>query len=562
MRILDEDYYVKNFHEDLENGRIQAYFQPIYRAITEKVLCVESLARWITPEGALIAPDDFIPVLEKNDLIYELDMEVLRQVCALYRELKERGTPVYAFTINFSRYDFRHEELFDKIISTLDMYDVPHEAIKLEITESIMLHDITNSKRLFKKFSDAGFSVWLDDFGSGYSSLNMLQSYSFDVIKFDMLFIRNLSDKGREVLASLISMSKSLGIHTLTEGVETEEQKDFLVAAGCEALQGFYYSRPVSKDDLLALIDKQPDILESQEDKSYWDRIGHLNFLSPSPLIDFAERSMKGARVQERISRFDNSIALLECSQNSFHYVYASDEYKKRVRELGFDSIEKLENALSNRRSYQYLMIRKLILDAVTQGTVQTIEHVNRDVYFRLSVQYLSRREGWVMMGVRLNTFDSEREVRTAQEMLNYGSALFSTYELVVLFYPDRNVVSRLYTANDLPIYDQEGSIEGSLAKFCQAEIDPADQERYMQFLNFKTMTARIDASPKNFIQGVFRTRWESASGKWYTARVTQIPTISEKAYLLTFQNIQGDVNRWLDMFVREHPGMLESARF
>ena len=80
MRILDEDYYVKNFHEDLENGRIQAYFQPIYRAITEKVLCVESLARWITPEGALIAPDDFIPVLEKNDLIYELDMEVLRQV--------------------------------------------------------------------------------------------------------------------------------------------------------------------------------------------------------------------------------------------------------------------------------------------------------------------------------------------------------------------------------------------------------------------------------------------------------------------------------------------------
>ena len=558
MGHTDEAYLVDHFHEAVENGRIQAYFQPIFRSYTGKIFCAETLARWFTPDGTMLPPDDFISALERNGLIYELDMEILRQACALYKDLRDRGTPLYSFSVNLSRKDFGNTDLFERVITTLKKYDVPHEAIKLEITESHMLEDTETFERIFRHFSEAGLSVWLDDFGSGYSSLNVLQNYSFDVIKFDILFLRNLSIKGRELLASLISMAKTLGIHTLAEGVETKEQKEFLKALGCEAQQGFYYSRPIPKENLIALINSQPDILETREDKIYWDQIGRLNFLSPNPLKDFSKLKETGEKTDPALGGYDNSVALMECSQTEFNYVYATAGYREQVRELGFDTLDGLEQAFSNQRSYQFLMIRKLILDAIQQGTVQTVEYVNKDVYYRLSVQALSRKKGWVMLAVHLVTFDSEQEVKTARDMLNYGSALFSTHELVVLIFPDSNRSARLYTAIDLPIYDHEDSITGSVEKFCEAEVEPVDQSRYLQFMDFNTMKKRIEASPKKFIQNYFRMRWGEETHNWHTARVTEITTYSETAYLLTIQSVQGNGKHMLDVVANEHPELLE----
>ena len=559
MGHTEEVYLVNHFHEAIENGLIQAYFQPIYRSFTGKILCAESLARWFDSDGKMFSPAFFIPVLEENNLIFELDMEILRQACALYKELLLRGTPLSSFSVNLSRQDFQHEELFEKVTDTLRRYDVPHEAIKLEITESHMLEDTDTFEKIFRQFIDARFSVWLDDFGSGYSSLNVLHSYSFDVIKFDMLFLRNLSVKGRDLLASMVSMAKTLGIHTLTEGVETNEQREFLMAIGCEALQGFYFSKPLSRESLIELIDQQKEKPETPEDKYYWNRIGQLNFLSPNPLNEFSEMTEIRSDAANDFSNFDNSIALLECSQSQFNYIYATKGFKEQIRELGFDSLNGLENAFSNHRSYQYLMIRKLILDAIQQGTVQTVEYVNNDVYYRLSMQLLSRKKGWVMLAVHLNTFDSEREVKTAREMLNYGSALFSTYELAVLIFPESNKATRIHAANSLPVYDHESSITGSVEKFCKAEVESTDQSRYLQFMDFSTMKERIEANPKKFIQGFFRMRWGNDVNNWHIARITQISTYAEKAYLLTFQSVQGIGKQVLDIVYAEHPDILES---
>lgn len=560
MRNIDDAYLVKHFVEAIDKGLIQAYYQPIFRSHTNHVFCAESLARWITPEGEILAPDVFIPVLERNNLIYELDMEILRQVCSLYRELSNRGMPLGSFSVNLSRLDFRNENLFCKVISILEMYDVPHEAIKLEITESLMMDDIVLFERLFQQFTNAGFSIWLDDFGSGYSSLNMLKNYSFDVIKFDMLFLHNLSPKGKNLLASLIGMAKTLGIHTLVEGVETEAQRRFLLESGCEAMQGFYFSLPLMKEALVASIANQTLIPENTEDRHYWNQIGRLNYLGANPLKEFAAWQNEDAITADETSLFGNSVALLECSQNEFRYVYISEGYMNRVRELGFESINELEGALSNHRSYQYLMIRKLILEAIQKGSVQIVEQRYKDVYYRLSVQCLARKTDWAMLAVQLNTFDSEREVQTTKEMLNYSSALLSTYELVVLFYPERQAVTRLYSTHDLPIYDREKTIEESLARFCEAEIRLEDQDRYLEFLDFKTLDQRIDNTPKKFVQGVFRTRWETVTKNWYVARLTYIPAFSEKTYMLTFQCIEGEVNQWLDVLVRERPELMQKT--
>ena len=554
MGRIDEAYLLNHFQEAIEKGFIQSFFQPIYRSVSGKMIGAEALARWFDPEVGLLSPADFIPVLEKNGLIYQLDLEILRRTCAFYQELKQRGTPLAIFSVNLSRQDFKHDDLYEKVISILDQYEIPHEAIKLEITESLMIEESEVFQSAFLKFHNAGFSIWLDDFGSGYSSLNVLQNYDFDVIKYDMLFLKDNLSRGRQLLASLISMAKTLGIHTLTEGVETEDQREFLLSIGCEGQQGFYYSKPVSGEELITFIEKRSDIAETVEDKKYWDEIGRFNFMSPNPLQEYVEEKNDTTDSGIGYRNSDSSFALVECSQDRFEYVYASNGYKERIRELGFDSIKGLEKALDNQRKHMFLLFRKLVLDALEKKTVQMVEYAYKEVYFRLSVLLLSRKKDWAMMAMRLNTFDSEREVQTAQEMLNYSSALFSTYELVVLFYLDSNVVKRVYTANNMPVYDREKTIEESLRRFCQEQVEPVDQERYLKFLDFKTMTQRVESSQKKFIQNIFRMRWSKDTGNWYTARVTQIPTLSEKVHMLTIQNIQGNASQWLDMFAAEHP--------
>ncbi len=556
MSIYDQVNLTDRFYEAIGNGQIRAYFQPIIRSLTQQILGVEALARWFKPDGNMLSPADFIPELEQNGLIFELDMEILRQACVLYDEFRRRGTPLSCVSVNLSRLNFAREDLFEKVCSVLDEYSVPHEAINLEITESVMLDDTDAFEKTFSRFSDAGFFIWLDDFGSGYSSLNVLQNYSFNVIKFDMLFLRKMSAKGRNMLASLIGMAKTLGIHTLVEGVETNEQREFLLDVGCEAQQGFYYARPLSREALIEHIDQKPGILEKKEDEKYWEEIGLLNFVNPNPLKEFAERRKSVQR--ERVSSYDGSIALVECGRDQFNYVYATEGYKERLRELGFSSVDGLENALSNQRSHYFQISRKLVLDSLQSGEIQTVEYVYNDVYYRLSALFVARREGRAMILMRLNTFDAEREVKTAKEMLDNSSALFSTYEMAVIVYPESGKAKRIFTANNVPSYGSEKTIGKIAVRFCENHVDPEDQERYLRFMDFETMPERLRSNPKQFIQGIFRMHLEPDQSRWYSVRVTQAACFSETAYIYTIQSVQDDMSQWMDLLAVKRPELLQ----
>lgn len=541
MAQISEEYVIEHFSEALEKGYILPFFQPIYRSVTNMITCAEALARWIDPEQGMISPGQFIPVLEKNGLIFELDMEIIRRTCAFYNRLNDRGTPIQSFSVNLSRQDFVHSNLYDKVCEILDEYNVPHDAIKLEITESLMMEDIETFRRIFSEFKGAGFSIWIDDFGSGYSSLNMLQNFNFDVMKFDMLFLHNFTSKSRQVMTSLISMAKSLGIHTLTEGVETKEQQDFLLSAGCESLQGFYFAKPLSEEDLIKKIEEQNTALETSEDILYWNQIGLLSFLSARPLEEYAEQE------SNEIIDSDDSIgqgvplALIECTKTEFVHIYANPSYMKRIKDLGFSSLEEIEIMVNDRKSDQYMLYKKLFSDAIGMGTMQKVEYRVNDVFYRLSAKCLARREGRAMIALRLSTFDSKMEEKTAQEMINYCNALFSTYELVVLFYPDSGVSNRIYTSEMMPEYDREKTLAESAKKFCESEVLPIDQERYMKFIDFSTMGDRLAKSNKGFIQGFFRMRWGDEVNKWFTARITQVKAFKETTYVLTIQAVLGD---------------------
>ena len=558
MAQVNETYIIEKLPEALEKGYIQPVFQPIYRSLTGQITCAEALARWYDPDKGMLSPADFIPTLENNGRIIDLDMHILRKTCEFYKELEKRGTLLHSFSVNLSRFDFKDADLFQKVTSILKEYDVPHEAIKLEIIESLMLEDIDNFQKLFQQFSGAGFSIWIDDFGSGYSSLNVLQNYDFDVMKFDMLFLRNFNAKGKQVLASLINMAKSLGIHTLAEGVETEEQKEFLLKAGCEGQQGFLLSKPVSGTDLIALIDAKPDLLETLESKDYWNQVGRFNFLSANPLDVYPAAGINKTLNEEKFEGMGLPVALLECDQNTMKHVYVSDSFKKCLSELGFNYVNELDTLINYRRDDQYLLLKKLMDDAIATGEVQRFEYFKNDVYYRLSAKLLVRKPDRAMLALRLSTFDPEREVEKTQEMLNYSSALFSTYEIAVLIYPDRDMANRIFTARNLPEFDKEKTLKLTVQKFVEAQVDPVDQERYLKFLDFSTAEERTGKNPRGFTQGLFRLHWGNEPRTWHTVRLTRLPLDDERAYILTIQTIHGGGMKFLEIAALEHPELLK----
>lgn len=250
MHMLEEEKsrqaIVDNLDRAIEEGWIHVHYQPIVRSTNGKVCDVEALARWHDPVRGTLMPGTFIPVLEEALLIHELDLCVVRQVLRHIRRNEREGNPTVPVSINFSRADFDGYDLVSEICALVDEAGVDRNLINIEITESIVASDFEFMKEQIDRFRAQGFRVWMDDFGSGYSSLDALQSITFDLIKFDMGFLRRLDqgDEGKVILTSMVRMATSLGLDTVCEGVETAELVRFLREIGCSKLQGYYFMKP------------------------------------------------------------------------------------------------------------------------------------------------------------------------------------------------------------------------------------------------------------------------------------------------------------------------------
>ena len=246
-------YIVTHIDEAIENGYLRPYYQPVVWSKGRTLCGVEALARWIDPKYGFLSPGKFIPALENAQLVYKLDKEILRLVCQDIRHNLDNNLPVLPASINFSRADFGVIDIVEVVESTVDQYKVPHDLLHVEITESALTNETDTLKNTINRLHEKGFATWLDDFGSGYSSFNVLKDYEFDVLKLDMAFLIgfNGNEKAKALIKSVVLMAEQIGMKTLCEGVETAEQAAFLEEASCGRLQGFLYGKPLAYDDLL-----------------------------------------------------------------------------------------------------------------------------------------------------------------------------------------------------------------------------------------------------------------------------------------------------------------------
>ncbi len=254
----DEEYHViTKFFQALSQHEVVFYLQPQCRASSGKIVGAEALARWIKPDGTVIPPDEFIPILEKRGLISDLDMYIGEEVCRWQRGWIDSGHTPLPVSINVSVADILYTDLPKYFENLTDRYSLERKLIKIEITESSYISNTTLVRDTVHSLREKGFTVLMDDFGSGYSTLNMLKNLNIDIIKLDAQFLRmdeSNEERSIRILESVTNMTKTIGVPIIAEGVETEKQKDFLLDLGCRYIQGYYFYKPMPAADYERLI--------------------------------------------------------------------------------------------------------------------------------------------------------------------------------------------------------------------------------------------------------------------------------------------------------------------
>ncbi len=234
----------------MRENQFMIYLQPQIDPVNGKVVGSEALVRWKSPKRGMVSPGEFIPLFEQNDMIAELDYLVWELACKQLNKWKKEGKGDRSISINISPKDFYLSDLYENITKLVDKYEIDPAKLKLEITESAFVLDVQEQMSLVKRLQDKGFLIEIDDFGSGYSSLNSLKDINVDILKLDMKFFEKTEDMERseKIVESMVNLAHNLKMPVIAEGVENLEQVEMLKRVGCQVIQGFYYSRPLPLD--------------------------------------------------------------------------------------------------------------------------------------------------------------------------------------------------------------------------------------------------------------------------------------------------------------------------
>ena len=251
-QLRKQQYVSDHIDEAIEKEYIKVYYQPVIRVKSGEICGYEALVRWVDPKIGMLSPADFIDTLEQFHLIHLLDAYVVRKACEDYKNLISRGEAVVPVSVNISRLDFELCDICAIIEETRQKFNVPRNMLDLEITESALNSNAAFIKEECDKMRELGYHIWIDDFGSGYSSLNTVAEFNFDVLKLDLVFLRSYdrNPKTASLMTYIVEGAKAMGVAPLCEGVEKQEHFAFLKKIGCERAQGYYFGKPMPMEEM------------------------------------------------------------------------------------------------------------------------------------------------------------------------------------------------------------------------------------------------------------------------------------------------------------------------
>jgi diguanylate cyclase (GGDEF)-like protein len=514
-------YTSDNIDAAIENGYIKVYYQPVIRTISGNLCGLEALARWDDPKYGLLSPAMFIPALEESNQIYKLDSFIVSEICRRYRYEVDHGRDTVPVSFNLSKLDFLACDIFNVVEAAVEKYQVPRDMLHVEITESIFINDRIFFDSELKRFHDHGYQVWMDDFGSGYSSLNVLKDYKFDELKIDMEFLSSFTKVSQDIIKSTVEMAKRISMQTLAEGVETLEQFNFLKNIGCEKTQGYYFGKPLPYEETMANMKKKGIAIENTKWRHYFDKIGGQNIIS------------------------DSSLAIFEFNGNDFRFLFVNEAYMDVLKAAGTESIEKVYKNMNSKDSPLYRLFRKFVAGEFKDGEIKDITYPAGESFLNARVSLIARCENYSSYRVTITDI-SQNELRTERQKID--DTLRTMYlmldHLFVMDISDDSIIS---------VDTTESSLDGSAdkdAKHGEAEatqkirgvkdylrneienIHPLDRDRFLEFTDPATIYKRIENNSKSFITDYFLQKNETGNYAFYLYVFMMVPKTEGRKYI------------------------------
>ena len=517
-RLEISEYVVSSIDEAIARGWIKVYYQPIIRSITGQMCGMEALSRWDDPARGLLPPMDFIKPLEDAQMIWKLDLCVIRQVASNIALREKQGLPEIPISINLSRMDFLHCDIFKEVESLVAELDIPRRMLHIEITESTMTSREDAVLKAIDAFKSAGYELWMDDFGSGYSTLNMLKDCSFDVLKMDMAFLRSDTPRSRSIIASVVAMDKRIGNRTLAEGVETAEQAEFLRNVGCEKMQGYFFGKPMPFEESLVSCIRKGISIEGARRRPYYDSLGKVDFMSSAAL------------------------GVVELKDGRIRILFMNQPFINQSRQDGFNSAEDIEAVANERRNPVNLGLLKaadLAVRTKHSGEVlATFNGLERLIRYRL-LSCCDKDSLFEITVYDCSQIGSQGSV-SALMNLRYLYTDIYTIDLSEMTVRD---CQRGDIAEDVPGESIIGST-GALASMLP-EIFPADRARYERFIDPNTLVERLDSADMGVLRGIFRTKEADGRFSWMSHRMLRMPNAvrTQALYAVRLMDVGTDVD-------------------
>ena len=531
-----ERYVRESFTTALHAGYIQVYYQPVIRSISRKLCSFEALARWIDPVHGLIAPNNFIPVLEDMRVIHLLDIEVIRQACAQIRASVDAGETPIPVSVNLSRLDFELSDIFSAIMDLVATYQIPHNYLYIEITESLMAVQGCSMQEVIDRFRSAGFQVWMDDFGSGYSSLNVLKDFSFDEIKMDMQFLSSFDQRSRRIMTSVIQMAKEIDIHTLAEGVETEEQFRYLRNIGCEKVQGYFFGRPMPyKESLEHLVQTGVEI-EKPIEHVYYDNIGKVDFLSAVPFMTQQEKdSITSARQLNSIP-----LAIAEAREDSFSVLFYNAAFEDTAKSTGMISNIFTQEMLLKPRPYSLLPTSVInLMDSTRSGEEGHMYFISHEEYYEIQAKCIAQTRDTYCVLFRLSNLSKASESNRRDKLDEGLRQIYSLYERITLIDVENDTILPLYVATRDDLVSGRSGIVQLWAEYAKRWIFNEDRPQYLDFFNRTVFEEGLLSSGRLSVTRMFRTLVGHGKFEW---RAYTLLYLRDNTYVELISNAHEEV--------------------
>lgn len=503
-------YIEGHLDEAIQKGWIKAYYQPVVRPVNMALCSMEALVRWDDPNYGFLTPGRFIRILEEKKQIDKLDKAMVSLVCREYEERVHQGKPVVPVSFNLSRYDFLAGDIVSYIESEVRAHHVPKDMIHVEITESMMVSEGEVIASAVRRLHEAGYQVWMDDFGSGYSSLNLLKDYNFDKIKLDMAFFSTFTQRSKHIVMSMVRMIKELHSQTLAEGVETREEFEFLKRIGCERVQGYYLGKPAPYDETLEHVRTLGVCIEPRLTRRFVDKAVKADFLQDTPL------------------------ALVVMKETKLSYLYIRPDYREILEQIHRSTGTDFADVKHAEKTTLWKQVINFLKTMDKEGSEGVTYLADGYVYIRLECRVMSvlQKKNCRIYATGLTLVSAnETGIRHLNEaVLRNVGQLFSYAAIASV--PDNTIqIIANYTG-----VSAEYLGVSSLAQFMQEGyrkiIHPMDQERYEHFIDRDRL--KTELSGRQFVAGVFRTLSDKGDYPWILHLISRFSEFSERFLYLT----------------------------